>query len=110
MLLSFRVNNCVGYSNYKYFVLFLLYTVLLCAWFAVTGFYDFLRAWVNLLTLLSIDMFHSLTPHYRTRLLILPLLTSLMSFSVSLCAHCLDCPLGRFCLFMSTSLCLIVQL
>jgi hypothetical protein len=45
--LSFRVNNCVGYSNYKYFVLFLLYTVLLCAWFSLTGLYDFIRAWVS---------------------------------------------------------------
>lgn len=43
----FRVNNCVGYSNYKYFVLFLFYTVVLCAWFSLTGLYDFIRAWVS---------------------------------------------------------------
>ena len=46
-LFLFRVNNCVGYSNYKYFVLFLFYTVVLCAWFSLTGLYDFIRAWVS---------------------------------------------------------------
>ena len=45
--LLFRVNNCVGYSNYKFFVLFLFYTMLLCVWFAATGGYDFFRAWVS---------------------------------------------------------------
>lgn len=44
---SVRVNNCVGYSNYKYFVLFLFYTLVLCAWFSLTGLYDFIRAWVS---------------------------------------------------------------
>ena len=43
-----RVNNCVGYYNYKYFILFLFYTVLLCAWFCLSGLYDFIRAWVRI--------------------------------------------------------------
>ncbi len=41
------VNNCVGYSNYKYFILFLLYTVLLCVYICLTGLYDFIQAWVS---------------------------------------------------------------
>ena len=44
---SARVNNCVGYSNYKFFVLFLFYTVVLCLFFCVTGLYDVVRAWVG---------------------------------------------------------------
>ena len=43
-----RVNNCVGYSNYKFFVLFLFYTVLLSLWFCTTGLFDFIQAWVTL--------------------------------------------------------------
>jgi palmitoyltransferase len=37
------VNNCVGFYNYKYFMLFLIYVVLGCTFFCVTSFSTFVR-------------------------------------------------------------------
>lgn len=42
-----RVNNCVSFTNYKFFVLFLGYAFSLCAWSAITSFEYFLRFWKN---------------------------------------------------------------
>ena len=47
-----RVNNCVGFSNYKYFVLFLFYSVLLCVWLSITGLNAFIAAWVRRCTIM----------------------------------------------------------
>ena len=43
----YRVNNCVSFTNYKFFVLFLGYAFSLCAWSAITSFEYFLRFWKN---------------------------------------------------------------
>ena len=43
----FRVNNCVGFSNYKYFYLFLLYTVVSSLWFCLSSLYDIIHLWVG---------------------------------------------------------------
>ena len=43
----YRINNCVGYSNYKFFFLFLFYTMALCLYIGLSSIHDVVRAWVS---------------------------------------------------------------
>merc|ERR1712167_102671 len=38
------INNCVGYYNYKYFYLFIVYALLILFWVSTTSFLNFLRS------------------------------------------------------------------
>ena len=52
-----RINNCVGFSNYKFFFLFLFYTMVLCLYIGLSSISDVIRAWVGVRCFYAVSLF-----------------------------------------------------
>ncbi|NXE65123.1 ZDH15 Palmitoyltransferase, partial [Calcarius ornatus] len=82
------LNNCIGFSNYKFFLLFLAYSLLYCLYIAATVFKYFIKYWTVsheirfLFHLLSVSW--ALLTNGRSKIHILFLLFVSIMFFVSL--------------------------
>ena len=60
LLFDFRVNNCVAFNNYKFFILFLGYALCYCVFLAACTLQYFLMFWTDQLEQRGAGKFHIL--------------------------------------------------
>jgi len=96
-------NNCVGFSNYKFFILFLGYAFILCAYAAATSFEYFIEFW-NEIRNAKPGRFHLLFLFFVSTMFAISVL-SLLAYHIYLVArNCTTLESFRAPIFQATGL------
>ncbi|CAF0711661.1 unnamed protein product [Brachionus calyciflorus] len=97
------VNNCVGYSNYKFFILFLFYAVLYCLYIFATSLEYFIKFW-NEIQSFQAGKFHLLLLFFVAIMFGISIFTLLAYHIYLLSRNCTTLESFRAPIFISTGM------